>query len=97
MRHLFLLSLFLLAPLAPLHSAQEPTDFAYIAELRSDAERGDASHPAAPLQDGKRPVSNAATDSRVYEDTLVAFSKTTLPGVALASRSMKGLVGQGYP
>ena len=42
MRHLFLLSLFLLAPVAPLHSAQEPLDAAVIAELRSDAEQGHA-------------------------------------------------------
>ncbi len=39
MRHLFLLSLFLLAPLSPLHSAQEPPDA--VAQLRSDAEQGD--------------------------------------------------------
>ena len=42
MRHLFFLFPFLLAPLAPLHSAQEPPDAAVIAEIRSDAERGDA-------------------------------------------------------
>ena len=42
MRHLFLLFLFLLAPLASLHSAQEPLDAAVIAELRSDAEQGHA-------------------------------------------------------
>jgi len=40
MRHLFLLFLFLLAPLAPLHSAQDQPDS--IAHLRSDAEQGDA-------------------------------------------------------
>ena len=38
MRHPFFLFLFLLAPLAPLHSAQEP--YAALAELRSDAEKG---------------------------------------------------------
>ena len=42
MRHLFLRFLFLLAPLAPLHSAQEPPDAAVIAQLRSDAEQGAA-------------------------------------------------------
>ena len=42
MRHLFLLFLLLLAPLAPLHSAQEPPDAGDIAELRRDAEQGDA-------------------------------------------------------
>ena len=40
MHHLFLLFLFLLVPLAPLHSAQEPRDA--IAYLRADAEQGDA-------------------------------------------------------
>ena len=42
MCYLFLPFLFLLAPLAPLHSAQEPPDPAAIPELRSDAEQGDA-------------------------------------------------------
>ena len=42
MRHSFLLVLFLLAPLAPLYSAQEPPTAARIAELRSNAEQGDA-------------------------------------------------------
>ena len=42
MRHMSLLFVFLLAPLAPLHSVQEPPDAARIAELRSDAEQGNA-------------------------------------------------------
>ena len=42
MRHLFLLFLFLLASLAPLRARQELSDADYLAELRSDAEQGDA-------------------------------------------------------
>ena len=42
MRHMSLLFVFLLAPLAPLHSVQEPPDAARIAELRSDAEQSNA-------------------------------------------------------
>ena len=40
MRHLFLLLLVFLAPLSFLQCAQEPSDAAEIAELRSDAEQG---------------------------------------------------------
>ena len=42
MRHLFSLFLFLLAPLAPFHSAQESPDAAVIAQIHSDVEQGDA-------------------------------------------------------
>ena len=42
MRHLFFLFLILLAPLAPLHSAQKPPDAAEIDALLSLAEQGDA-------------------------------------------------------
>ena len=44
MRHLFLLFLFLLAPLAPLHSAQEPLDAAGVNVIRSVAEQGAAEY-----------------------------------------------------
>ena len=42
MRHLFLLSLLLLASLSPVHSAQELSDADYVASLRSRAEQGNA-------------------------------------------------------
>ena len=42
MRHLFLLSLLLLASLSCVHSAQEPSGAVDIAEIRSAAEQGDA-------------------------------------------------------
>ena len=88
MRHLFLLFLLLLAPLAPLHSAQEPPDAGDIAELRRDAEQGDAEaqYTLGGLYDAGHGVVQDYVEARKW------YLKAAEQGVAMAQYGLGSLL-----